>query len=236
MLVDQNNTFLSQRTVPKMALIHTQINHQELILSTSAQNKISLPLYAEKGESLQVDVWKDQCQALAISPEIDQWLSEVLHLNCRLVYQPADSIRTVDPNYAKPTDQVAFSDGFPFLLISEGSLLSLNQAMSLDLPITRFRPNLVVSGCDAYSEDSWREISINRISFRLPKPCSRCAVPTIDPETALKGKEPLRTLNRLRKWNKHVFFGQNVLHDGCGELTVGDRVEIIRTGPRQPPL
>jgi uncharacterized protein YcbX len=94
----------------------------------------------------------------------------------------------------------------------------------------------VISGCAEYEEDTWREIRIGAIDFRLPKPCSRCAVPTIDPETAETGKEPLVTLNRTRKSGNKVYFGQNALHDQGGELAVGDRVEIKATGPRQPPL
>ena len=236
MLVDQHNKFLSQRRLPKMALIKTRISNHELILSTSAQNKISLPLQPDAGDPLDVSIWNDQCVANTISHEVDQWLSDFLHTECRLVYQADDCIRPVDPAYAKSTDQVAFSDGFPFLIISEGSLQSLNEAMQLDLPITRFRPNLVVSGCQGYAEDGWRDININHINFRLPKPCSRCAVPTIDPETAEKGKEPLITLNRLRKWKNHVYFGQNALHDCSGDLSVGNLVQINNTGPNQPPL
>ncbi len=108
--------------------------------------------------------------------------------------------------------------------------------MDVQLPIQRFRPNLVISHCENYAEDSWREITFNNIGFRLPKPCSRCSVPTIDTETAKTNKEPLTTLNRLRKWNKHVYFGQNALHNNSGELSVGNEVEINRTGSRQPPI
>jgi uncharacterized protein len=112
----------------------------------------------------------------------------------------------------------------------------LNQAMQLDLAMARFRPNLVVSGCDAYAEDFWRQITIGNIGFRLPKPCSRCSVPTIDPVTGKTGKEPLTTLNRLRKWQNKVYFGQNALHDDLGVLSVGDNVQINLTGTQQPPF
>ena len=157
-------------------------------------------------------------------------------LDCRLVYQPDAAIRPVNPDFAKPEDQTALSDGFPFLIISENSLASLNKAMQLDLAMTRFRPNLVISGCSSYAEDTWREISIGDISFRLPKPCSRCAVPTIDPNTGETGKEPLSTLNRLRKWENKVYFGQNALHDSFGALAIGDKVQIRLIGSAQPPL
>jgi uncharacterized protein len=108
--------------------------------------------------------------------------------------------------------------------------------MQLNLAMARFRPNLVVSGCEGYAEDTWREITIGAISFRLPKPCSRCLVPTIDPETGQIGKEPLTTLNRLRKWQNKVYFGQNALHNQSGMLSVGDSVHINLTGNQQPPL
>jgi len=236
MLIDNNNQFLSQRRLPKMVLIKTQITDCELILSTPSSGSISLPLDPDDGDDCKITIWNDQCSAKTTTKYADQWLSDFLGIKCKLVYQPDDVVRAVDPDYALATDKVNFSDGFPFLIISTASLNSLNQAMGLQLPILRFRPNLVISNCESYAEDSWREITINGIGFRLPKPCSRCSVPTIDIETAQTNKEPLTTLNRLRKWNKHVYFGQNALHNSQGELRIGHTIEINQTGSRQPPL
>lgn len=236
MIVDDSGQFLSQRKVASLALIKTSLTDKELILSAPAMKDLILPLESAEGDLVPVTVWHDHGNARTVSAEADQWLSHFLHLDCRLVYQPGDEIREVDPVYGRPTDQVAYSDGFPFLLVSENSLASLNEAMKLALPMARFRPNLVVSGCAAYAEDTWREISIGPIEFRLPKPCSRCVVPTINQETAETGKEPLVTLNRTRKWQNKVYFGQNALHNQCGELGVGDTVRIKLTGPQQPPL
>jgi uncharacterized protein YcbX len=219
-----------------MALIKTELTDQNLILSAPGMENLTLPLEPVGGEIINSTIWHDQCDARSVSGEADQWLSDFLDQDCRLVYMPDEVIRPVDPDYAKLTDQVAFSDGFPFLIISENSLVALNNEMKLDLPMTRFRPNLVISGCPAYAEDSWREIRVGSIDFRLPKPCSRCTVPTIDPETAQTGKEPLITLSRTRKWQNKVYFGQNALHNQCGLLTVGDAVEIKSVGAKQPPL
>ncbi len=235
-LVDDNNQFLSQRRVPEMALIKTRIQHEQLILSAPGHEPLTLPLTPDTTRKTAIQIWKDQCQAAVLDERADQWLSDFLKISCRLVFQPDDEIRPVDPDYATSRDQTSFSDGFPFLLLSDASLSALNQAMQLELSIIRFRPNLVVSGCEPYAEDSWREIRIGEITFRLPKPCSRCAVPTIDPETAEKDKEPLKTLQKIRKWNKHVYFGQNALHDKTGKLKTGMKVEIIKTGDAQPPL
>jgi len=236
MLIDHNRQFLSQRVVPTMTLIKTALTDKNLILSAPGMESLSLLLEPVDGQIINSTIWHDQCDARSVSTEADQWLSDFLHLDCRLVYQPDDLIRPVDPHYGQPTDKVAFSDGFPFLIISENSLAELNHQMQLSLPMTRFRPNLVISGCPGYAEDSWREISIGAIDFRLPKPCSRCSVPTIDPETAQTGKEPLTTLNRTRKWQNKVYFGQNALHDQPGHLTVGDAVRIKLAGAKQPPI
>jgi uncharacterized protein YcbX len=236
MLVDKAAQFLSQRKLPQMALIKTALTDRHLILSAPGMEKLTLPLTPVDGDIIRSTIWQDQCDARSVSLEADQWLSHFLKLDCRLVYQPDEMIRQVDPDYGHRTDNVAFSDGFPFLIISENSLASLNRDMQLNLPMARFRPNLVISGCSGYAEDSWREISIGAIDFRLPKPCSRCAIPTIDPETAQTGKEPLTTLNRMRKWQNNVYFGQNALHNQCGTLTVGDAVLVKVTGARQPPI
>ena len=236
MIIDNDRQFLSQRKLPKMALIKTALTDKNLILSAPGMKDLSLPLTPVDGQIISSTIWHDQCDARSVSTEADQWLSDFLKLDCRLVYQPDAVIRPVAPDYAKPTDKVAFSDGFPFLIISENSLAALNHEMQLNLPMIRFRPNLVIAGCPAYAEDGWREISIGSVDFRLPKPCSRCTVPTIDPETAQSGKEPLVTLNRTRKWQNKVYFGQNALHNQCGLLTVGDAVNIKSTGAKQPPI
>jgi uncharacterized protein len=236
MLIDTERQFLSQRRLPRMALIKTALTDGHLILSAPGMDKLSLMLEPKTGNIITSTIWHDQVDTLAVSNEADVWFSRFLQISCRLVYQPDTSIRPVNPDFAKPGDQTAFSDGFPFLLISENSLVALNQAMQLNLSMARFRPNLVVSGCKSYAEDTWREITIGNIGFRLPKPCSRCAVPTIDPDMGETGKEPLTTLNRLRKWQNKVYFGQNALHDQCGLLSVGDKVHINATGVQQPPL
>lgn len=236
MLIDESGQFLSQRRLPKMALIKTRIHNNQLLLSTTGQSDLLLPLNSDEGEDIVVQVWKDSCLAKAVGAFADIWLSQALGSRCRLVYFSEQQVRKVDPKYATEADQTAFSDGFPFLIVSESSLQALNQAMALELDMIRFRPNLVAAGCASYAEDCWRQIVINGIGFRLPKPCSRCSVPTIDPETALSTKEPLSTLSRLRKWDNKIYFGQNALHDGHGVLKVGSEIQIRLTGDSQPPL
>ena len=96
----------------------------------------------------------------------------------------------------------------------------------------RFRPNLVVGGCDPYAEDGWRVVRIGSITLRVVKPCARCAITTVDQRTATRGKEPLRTLATFRRSGTKVLFGQNLVHDQTGILRTGDPVEVItRSSP-----
>lgn len=236
MLVDTDGQFLSQRRLPAMALIKTQLDGQTLVLSASGQSDFHLPLVPAIGPVVACTVWEDACNARHVSDEADAWFSAVLQQDCRLVYLPDEEVRLVDPDYAVPSDRTAFSDGFPFLLVSENSLVALNTEMGQDMSMARFRPNLVVAGCEGYAEDTWRQIRIGDIGFRLPKPCSRCSIPTIDPDTAQTGKEPLTALNRTRKWQNKVYFGQNALHDQTGVLKLGDVVTVLESGGRQPPI
>lgn len=236
MLIDEYGQFLSQRRLPKMALIQTRLTDSALILSALNFDDFSLPLESKGGAIIQSTVWKDCCDAQHVSNEADAWFSAVLEMPCQLVYLPAETKRGVDLNYATDADRVAFSDGFPFLIVSENSLNALNAELENSIEMARFRPNLVISGCEAYAEDFWRKIQIGEMVFRLPKPCSRCSVPAINPHTAEVTKEPLTTLSRLRKWQNKIYFGQNALHNSCGTLKVGQSVEIKISGEKQPPI
>ncbi len=239
MIVDSDGVFLSQRKLPKMALITTAINYDELLLSAPGMQSIAFPLTAENNVTINTKIWRDQFPALTVSNDLDKWLQDFLNRDCKLVCQSPEAQRLVDPNYGKPNDITSFADGFPFLITLEQSLAAINQTINPSQPLSmlRFRPNLVIKGGEPFIEDTWRKISIDNIKFRLPKPCSRCNITTIDPATGVSsGKEPLATLNKLRKWQNGVYFGQNALHDNQGLITMGDPIQILATGDAQPPL
>jgi uncharacterized protein YcbX len=226
MVVNERGRFLTQRELPRMVLVTPRVTAAGLALTAPGMPPLEV---APKGEEvLEVQVWNDRCRARAMNPEADRWLSEFLGLPCRLVYLPGEEERQVDLEYARPGDRTEFSDGFPELLISRASLDDLNRRMGRSLPMERFRPNLVVSGCEPYAEDGWKRIRIGDLGFRVVKPCSRCVIPTVNPETGEReGNEPLKTLMRYRKEGNKVFFGQNLIHDGEGVLRVGMPVEVL---------
>lgn len=236
MLVDAQGEFLSQRRLAKMALIQTAIKDNLLWLTAEGHTAISMPLIPATGELIAIKVWEYSGYGQTVSAELDQWFSQVLDHPCRLVYHPENQIRPVDPDYAFSSDQTAYSDGFPLLIASEASLADFNHKSGLNIDMRRFRTNLVVSECSAYAEDSWRKIRINNINFRLPKPCSRCAIPGIDPDKGETQKAVLSALAEWRKYNNKVYFGQNLIHDSLGILSLGDQVEILSQAEPQPAI
>ena len=230
MLVDAEGNFLSQRRLPRMALIKVRLHEQGIILSTESQPPLSIGFEQHSDRRIPVKVWQDNLPAHVVSEEADQWLSDFLGETACLVKIPDDVVRNVDPVFASETDQTGFSDGFPFLLLGQASVDELNQRIDdpdVVMNVKRFRPNLVIEGAPAYAEDNWKRIQIGDIPFRVVKPCSRCVITTIDPQTGLKGNEPLKTLNTYRKRDNKVFFGQNLIHDSLGSLSTGDNIQVI---------
>jgi len=228
MLVDEQGEFLTQRQVARMVLLNTDLNHGALSLSAEGQGSCRVTMREER-KAINVNIWGDRCLANTVDNDVDLWLSDFLQQPCRLVEMSAQETRIVDQDYAQPLDQVGFADGFPFLLISQASLDEMNQYLNTAVTMSRFRPNLVVTGCEPFAEDRWRRIRIGDMDFRLPKPCSRCSIPGIDPQTAERDKALLHALAKHRRRDNKIFFGQNALHDSEGELAQNMRVTILET-------
>ncbi|MBF0278339.1 MAG: MOSC domain-containing protein [SAR324 cluster bacterium] len=226
LLIDQNNRFVTQREFPRMALISTAFSETELEVEAPGMNRISIPA-PQQLDSLLVTIWKNECFAVSAGKEAGAWFSEFLEAPVQLVYMQDEVRRPINPDYAKPGDHVSFADAYPYLLIAEASLDDLNSRLEKPLPMNRFRPNLVVSGCRSFEEDQWKRIRIGRIEFRVVKACDRCVVTTIDQISTAKAREPLRTLAQYRKMDGKVFFGQNLIPDQTGMLHLNDPVEVL---------
>lgn len=232
MLVDGAGKFITQREHAGLARLCAVPTATGLELSSGGEARnVQRP---ESAKRKLVTVWSDAVPVVDAGDEIAGWLEVQLGLIARLVYMPDDCQRLVDGVYAKSAETVSFADGFPLLLISQASLELLNSKLGSPVPINRFRPNLVVDGCDAHAEDDWRQIRIGDMEFDVAKPCARCVVPSIDQATGEKDSEILRALAGYRRFEdpgagpRQVYFGQNLLYRGTGELAVGDEVAILR--------
>ena len=232
MVVDYAGRFVTQRQLPRMALIETELAADALHLRAPGRATLTVPLAVRPLERMRVEVWRHGCEAFDESAAAAKWFSALLGGAHRLV--------RFDPGHRRLSDrgetggveaENRFSDGFPLLVISEESLAELNHRIGAPtpLPMDRFRPNIVIAGGHPHLEDRVPRLLGDGIELRLVKPCTRCRITTTDQLTAEVGKEPLRTLATYRHDERleGVTFGMNaIVTAGAGvRLKVGMKLE-----------
>ncbi|WP_062014820.1 MOSC domain-containing protein [Aureimonas sp. AU4] len=244
MLVDEAGRFVSQREMPELALLDAQPDPDGLHLSLpeGGERFVATP---DGGARLTVRVWGDEVEAAAASPEDDAAVSRWFGRSLRLVHFDAGSRRLVSRDWLERDAPVGFADGFPLLIATQESLRGLNReivaAGGEAVPMSRFRPNLVLSGAEPFADDGWATIRVGDVLFDLVKPCARCIVTTTDQDTGARdGPEPLATLARLRRSADGrapgALFGWNAVPRSGGRLAVGDAVEVVTERPGGWPL
>jgi uncharacterized protein YcbX len=229
MIVRPDGRFLTQREEPRLAMIEPNLTAFALEFEAPDMDEIRVPL-DHQGKAVEVTVWKDTCAALDAGDHIASWLTAYLGSEHRLVRFDRSQRRPSDPKWTGGVEaQSLFSDGFPWLMISQASLDDLNSRLEQKLPMNRFRPNIVIDGVPPYGEDEPKDfVSANGVRLRGVKPCTRCAITTTDQSTGERSDEPLRTLRsyRMSREPMGLIFGQNmILIDGAGrELSVSDQL------------
>ena len=232
MLVNRQQCFVTQRQLPALATLQVAITDRALVLAHPRAGSIEVPLEAPSSAAESVRVWQDDCQAQPESPQITEWLESALGpaaQGLRLMRFADGFTRAVaEDAFGHQQAHTFFADGYPYLVTTTASLQALNQTLSekgLDaVPMSRFRPNIVIGHDEAWSEDRWASIQTlpatddegARLAFC--KPCQRCKVTSIDQQTsqvAVPG-EPLKTLLGLNTQPglKGAHFGQNALLAG----------------------
>lgn len=228
MLVYQNGMFFTQRNHSQMALLQPAIENEGLKIShkESKLEGIKIPHEPDGSADIEVIVWDDKCAAKSYSKEVDNWFSEALGFKCRLVYMPNSTRREVNTEFVQ-NKTVSFADAYPFLIIGEQSLSDLNSKMENPLPMNRFRTNFVFSGGVPFDEDRWKIIAIGDVKFGVVKPCARCTITTVNQNTGERGKEPLTTLAKFRNSGGKVLFGQNMVAENTGKVSVGTELIVL---------
>jgi uncharacterized protein YcbX len=248
MVTDPAGAMLTQRAYPRMALIQVEIGAEDLVIRAPGMSELRTPLDSARLEApsaVQTQVWRDAAYGLDTGAASAAWFSTFLGMPARLLRFDPKRERIVDPDY---TDSVGgatthFADGFPLLVIGQASLDDLNTRLSGKgapaIPINRFRPNVVLTGLDAYEEDYVKTLSIDgeageNVQLQLVKPCSRCPMPTIDQAKGAPDpdwpNEPTDTMSVYRanpQRNGAITFGNNALvARGAGQwLRVGQSVD-----------
>jgi uncharacterized protein YcbX len=222
---------MTQRVLPALTRLRPRVVAGGLVVSTPGFDDLVV-VEPGSGETVDVSLWAYTGQAAAAGTGADEWLSDALAGKVRLVWLDDPTRRRLEPGYSEPTDRVSFADGYPVLLANTASLAALNDLIAESgswegpLPMTRFRPNIVVSAAPAWAEDGWLggRIRIGPVTFRVAKACARCVVTTTDQDTGERGREPLRTLARHRNVNNGLQFASNLIPDGTGVIALGDPV------------
>ncbi|MBX3186906.1 MAG: MOSC domain-containing protein [Labilithrix sp.] len=225
MILAADGAFVTQRSHPRLALIETALSREALTLRTPG-GAVALPLSIE-GPRTAVRVWDDDTEGVDAGEGAADLVSTHLGEPCTVVFMPDDVIRPVEAPHGAPGDRVGFADAYPVLLATRASLTDLNARLPAPVPMSRFRPNLVVEGGEAFEEERYGRVRIGAMALRMPKRCSRCKVTTVDQDTAEVGKEPLRTLASYRAEGNNVYFAQNLIPDGEGSVAVGDDVTYL---------
>ena len=235
MVVDANGRFVTQRQLPRLALVRPQIRTSEVVLRAPGMLALHLAIDAVE-EPAKVRLWDEEIAAYDMGKVAAQWFTDFIGQPLRLVRFDPEQRRLSSDRWTGGVEALnQFSDGFPLLVIAEASLEGLNerlvQAGRAAVGIERFRPNILLSGFEAHQEDRLRQVRIDAdepIELRLVKPCPRCPIPNIDPATAEVNPVVLQTLMEYRRndlVNGAASFGMNaiVLQGAEQTLRVGQQ-------------
>lgn len=242
MLTTPDGMFFTQREFPRMALIEVGVRDEGLFVTADGYGTLELGLSPDEPVDQRVTIWNDQCSGEVYPAVVSEWFSDVLETECQLVHMPGDSRRNINQLFDKGDEIVSFADGYPLLAIGEASLADLNSRLEKDLPMNRFRPNIVINGSKAFAEDDWRRFTVGDTTFRSTKPCARCVITTVDQSRGeFDGKDPLKTLATYRMAkdvmperiesmglsDTAVLFGQNLVSESIGAtIRVGDVINV----------
>ncbi len=196
MLCDNSNRFISIRERKDLYRFSVTPGNGHLIIGhPDAGEECQIPLNPSQGKRVDVEVWDDRVSAVEADFEINKWFSSILDTQVKLVYMPDESERKIGGKWLTGNDLVGFADGYAYLIAGETSLRDVSIKTGLGSDPRRFRPNLIIEGSEPYDEFYWKKVSIGNTIFSGLKPCERCLVTTVDPDSGHTGKEPLRILS-----------------------------------------
>jgi uncharacterized protein YcbX/ferredoxin len=226
MLALADGSMVTSRQFPELLQVCADTGDRQIQFRHPEQKPLKLNFAHFSMELFKTHVWDDNFSAYKTSQNADLWFSALLKQPAVLLYLSDQSPRLGK----KANTQVSFADAYPLLIISKASLDELNRRSPIKHTMAQFRPNIVVSGTQAFAEDGWKKIKIGEVIFILDSPCSRCILTTFDPKTS-KPKtlnEPLTTLAKFRaNESGEIFFGQNARVLNSGIIQIGDKIEIL---------
>jgi uncharacterized protein YcbX len=227
-VLEPDGTRLSAREEHRMLGITALATDSGLELTSRAGRQLRVQTPVD-GELVPTSVSRLESVRVA-SNEAHGWLSKELQRPVRLAWLDDPRRRPVSEAHGGTSgDSLTLADAGPLLLTTSASLRQLNDWIGDgQIEMGRFRPNVVVEDVpEPFEEDRWSRLRIGETEFRFAEICDRCVMTTIDPQTLIGGKEPLRTLARYRQWDHKTWFGVRIIPVGGSVIRLGDRVEVI---------
>ncbi len=239
MVVRKSGRFVTQRDMPRLALVHTAQTDSGVKLSMDGRGSITVPFDHSGGTQIRTKVWKDHCETIDEGKEVSKWLTSALESGevLRLVRMAPGFVRPQSqPKNLGEQTSTFFADAAPFLVANPASLDALNRELGArelsTVPMNRFRPNIVIRGLEPFAEHQVSELSSKSCTLKFCHPCQRCVVTTIDQDSAVKSPawqpyKTLRDINPMPGNERAPAFGQNaILYRGNGAvISIGDRFE-----------
>jgi hypothetical protein len=225
LLTRPDGSFITAREFPALLSVTTTPIPGALLLAAAGRAPC-VAISSVYTRRVETTVWKDHFHAWHGDEGVDAWFGDILGIECRLLWLGQRSERPQKSG----TDALSFADGYPYLLTCETSLDALNRELAAPaIDMRAMRPNLVVSGGQAYQEDDWHLVRIGDVLFDVAAPCTRCVLTTIDPDSGVRrgDGEPLRALARTRKRDNGVCFGVNLVARNEGVIECGSEIEIL---------
>ncbi|NNC96217.1 MAG: MOSC domain-containing protein [Chitinophagales bacterium] len=226
-IVNDQNRFLTQRTLPMLTQFGIQLRNSEIVVydKRKSSSSISFPIEMKTGNTGSVRIWNSDVNAIFADDEVNEWFSSAVEQDVRLAYMPDSSSRLI--GHENSGDHiVSFADFSPYHILGEQSFEHLNKKLNKQITINRFRPNIIFTGGNPHDEDSWLDLVIGNVHFKGVKNCGRCKVPDLDPDTGESDGEPSRVLKSYRSENDGVYFGRYLVAESAGNISVGDLLSI----------
>ena len=222
---------LTARDYPGLLKLVTNAGDHALDVHVDGKQVVTLPYNQDGLAQKEVDVFGVPGTGVQMDETVNAWFSDYLGTACEVVFMSDDSSRPVHTDYGgKQGDVVSYADECPVMLLSEATVAELNQKLDSPVPVTQFRPNLVVADVSPGEEDTWRRIKVGECELEITKQCKRCVFATINPETRQPHgeQEPLRTLSTYRRHPEGgVAMGVYAIPRTLGTVSVGDTIEVL---------
>ena len=185
-IANAKNEIITARENSELLQIKTEISNDKL--KVIYENKSKIICFKNESNDIQLSLFKKDVTGKIITNEINNWLTDILKSESKLVKINLKKLRKTDAT------EISFNDVYPIHLISRESVKALNKKLEIPIELNRFRPNIIISGVKSFEEETWTGLIIGECEFKVISKTERCSLITIDPLSGKKDKKQEMTL------------------------------------------